>query len=262
MPRLSRPGVVVLVVGDGHGLPRRLPRRLHASTVNATGHRPPATCPRRLPSTLDGPSPTGRRHGLSLFLVSSGCGARLRGTRRPRGSHVCNHGVHDHAAMSPSGRRRWPASRAEHQRRAPTSGIYLGARPGFTSAAQSSLCSPSAPAPSSSHRVAATHSQHSPLPSHPPPHSPPSSSLPSVNTMVYSLSYRRPGRPSAASSAASLSGDHKQKSIHDSIKSGSSGLSHGIPEALSFDRIIAGGVCPVSAFSSLACFCYHMSLHV
>ncbi|CAO2650909.1 Nn.00g092060.m01.CDS01 [Neocucurbitaria sp. VM-36] len=62
--------------------------------------------------------------------------------------------------------------------------------------------------------------------------------------MVYSLSYRRPGHVSPASSAASLSGDNKQKSLHESIKSGSSGMSHGIPEALSFDRIIAGGVCP------------------
>jgi hypothetical protein len=63
--------------------------------------------------------------------------------------------------------------------------------------------------------------------------------------MVYSLAYRRPERISRPSSAASISGETKQKSIHDSIKSGSSGMSHGIPEALSFDRIIAGGVCPV-----------------
>ncbi|KAH4922614.1 hypothetical protein HBI79_177310 [Parastagonospora nodorum] len=62
--------------------------------------------------------------------------------------------------------------------------------------------------------------------------------------MVYSLAYRRPERVARPSSAASISGETKQKSIHDSIKSGSSGMSHGIPEALSFDRIIAGGVCP------------------
>ncbi|KAF1917162.1 hypothetical protein BDU57DRAFT_517674 [Ampelomyces quisqualis] len=62
--------------------------------------------------------------------------------------------------------------------------------------------------------------------------------------MVYQLNYRRPERVSHPSSAASLSGETKQKSIHDSIHSGSSGMSHGIPEALSFDRIIAGGVCP------------------
>jgi hypothetical protein len=63
--------------------------------------------------------------------------------------------------------------------------------------------------------------------------------------MVYSLAYRRPERVARSSSAASLSGETKQRSIHDSIHSGSSGMSHGIPEALSFDRIIAGGVCPV-----------------
>ncbi|KAH7399128.1 hypothetical protein DE146DRAFT_613381 [Phaeosphaeria sp. MPI-PUGE-AT-0046c] len=62
--------------------------------------------------------------------------------------------------------------------------------------------------------------------------------------MVYPLTYRRPERVSRPSSAASISGETKQKSIHDSIRSGSSGLSHGIPEALSFDRIISGGVCP------------------
>ncbi|KAF2116743.1 hypothetical protein BDV96DRAFT_544293 [Lophiotrema nucula] len=59
--------------------------------------------------------------------------------------------------------------------------------------------------------------------------------------MVYNISYRRPSR---VSSRASLSGAEKQRSINESIISGSSGMSHGIPDALSFDRIIAGGVCP------------------
>lgn len=62
--------------------------------------------------------------------------------------------------------------------------------------------------------------------------------------MVYPITYRRPERASASSSAASLSGETKQRSIDESIRSGSSGMSHGIPDALSFDRIIAGGVCP------------------
>ncbi|KAF1938900.1 hypothetical protein EJ02DRAFT_270355 [Clathrospora elynae] len=63
--------------------------------------------------------------------------------------------------------------------------------------------------------------------------------------MVYSLAYRRPElRNSVASYASTTSGESKRKSIHDSVHSGSSGMSHGIPEALSFDRIIAGGVCP------------------
>ncbi|KAL6703593.1 hypothetical protein ACN47E_009538 [Coniothyrium glycines] len=64
--------------------------------------------------------------------------------------------------------------------------------------------------------------------------------------MVYSLSYRRPGhvaRPGSAA-GASITGETKQRSIQESVHSGSSGMSHGIPEALSFDRIIAGGVCP------------------
>ncbi|KAF3050520.1 hypothetical protein E8E11_008782 [Didymella keratinophila] len=61
--------------------------------------------------------------------------------------------------------------------------------------------------------------------------------------MVYNLTYRRPQRHSTSSSE-SVSGEHKQLSIHESVRSSSSGMSHGIPEALSFDRIIAGGVCP------------------
>jgi hypothetical protein len=66
--------------------------------------------------------------------------------------------------------------------------------------------------------------------------------------MVYSLAYRRPERVSRPSSAASISGETKQKSIQDSVHSGSSGMSHGIPEALSFDKIISGGVCPVRKY--------------
>lgn len=74
--------------------------------------------------------------------------------------------------------------------------------------------------------------------------------------MVYPLTYRRPERVLPASSAASVSGEHKQQSIHESVHSGSSGMSHGIPEALSFDRIIAGGVCPVSAVPQRQCYFY------
>lgn len=75
--------------------------------------------------------------------------------------------------------------------------------------------------------------------------------------MVYPISYRRPERVSRPSSAASTSGEQKQKSIHDSIRSGSSGMSHGIPDALSFDRIISGGVCPVSC--SACSYSYRIS---
>ncbi len=63
--------------------------------------------------------------------------------------------------------------------------------------------------------------------------------------MVYSLSYRRP--PHVDSTQASVIGDEKAKSIGEStVDSVGTGMSMGIPEALSFDRIIGGGTCPVS----------------
>ena len=66
--------------------------------------------------------------------------------------------------------------------------------------------------------------------------------------MVYSLTYRRP--PHVDSARASVLGDEKTKSIGetsmDTQVSGGSGMSFGIPDALSFDRIITGGTCPVS----------------
>jgi len=66
--------------------------------------------------------------------------------------------------------------------------------------------------------------------------------------MVLSLSYRRPSHVSSSSSR-SFSGDEKQSSIDDSLSCGSGPYAAGIPEALSFDRIIAGGVCPVGLTS-------------
>jgi hypothetical protein len=64
--------------------------------------------------------------------------------------------------------------------------------------------------------------------------------------MVYPISYRRPAHVSRTSSArGSLSGNDKQKSIDESVRSGSSGMS------LSFDRIISGGTCPVSPAPAL-----------
>lgn len=68
--------------------------------------------------------------------------------------------------------------------------------------------------------------------------------------MVYSLSYRRPERVPRPGTASTNSSEHQRRSIHESVKSGNSGMSNGIPEALSFDTIIAGGACPVSAHSS------------
>lgn len=67
--------------------------------------------------------------------------------------------------------------------------------------------------------------------------------------MVYSLKYRRPSHASRTSVKDSLSGEAKQASINESVQSDRSAMSNGIPEALSFDRIIAGGVCPVSVNS-------------
>lgn len=63
--------------------------------------------------------------------------------------------------------------------------------------------------------------------------------------MVYSLSYRRPGRATLPDDASTVSNETKRETIRGSVKSGSSGVSNGIPEALSFDNIIAGGTCPV-----------------
>jgi hypothetical protein len=60
--------------------------------------------------------------------------------------------------------------------------------------------------------------------------------------MVYSITYRRPAHVS--SSGASV---HSEKSaVAESVTSRSS-CSYGIPDALSFDKIIDGGTCPVSS---------------
>lgn len=63
-------------------------------------------------------------------------------------------------------------------------------------------------------------------------------------SMVYSITYRRPSHVDSAS--RSLNGDEKVMSIDESVRSGSTTLPGGIPDALAFDRIIAGGTCPVS----------------
>ncbi|KAI9674597.1 MAG: hypothetical protein M1829_003679 [Trizodia sp. TS-e1964] len=59
--------------------------------------------------------------------------------------------------------------------------------------------------------------------------------------MVYNISYRRPAH--VESSASSISHEQMAQSIAESVHSNGSSLS-GIPDALSFDRIIAGGTCP------------------
>ena len=63
--------------------------------------------------------------------------------------------------------------------------------------------------------------------------------------MVYSMTYRRPGYVDSSSSSVNSEKGGKT----DSISSGSS-CPYGIPDALSFDRIISGGTCPVRAFKS------------
>ena len=73
--------------------------------------------------------------------------------------------------------------------------------------------------------------------------------------MVYSLGYRRP--PHVDSARLSVMGQEKPKSVGESTidsraESTSSGVTMGIPDALSFDRIIAGGTCPVSLFYMLS----------
>ncbi len=59
--------------------------------------------------------------------------------------------------------------------------------------------------------------------------------------MVYSLTYRRPAHVS--SSASSI---HSEKSANAESITSRSSCTYGIPDALSFDRIIEGGTCPVS----------------
>ena len=62
--------------------------------------------------------------------------------------------------------------------------------------------------------------------------------------MVYSLTYRRP--PHVDSSRSSLNGSEKTRSLGGSTIDSDGAVSFGIPDALSFDRIISGGTCPVS----------------
>lgn len=65
--------------------------------------------------------------------------------------------------------------------------------------------------------------------------------------MVYSLTYRRP--PHVDSARSSVLGNERAKSIGETsidsqVSGGSGGMAFGIPDALSFDRIITGGTCP------------------
>lgn len=67
--------------------------------------------------------------------------------------------------------------------------------------------------------------------------------------MVYSITYRRP--PHVDSARSSIFDEEKRQSIGGStVNSEGSSVSFGIPDALSFDRIITGGTCPVSETST------------
>ncbi|KAK8240455.1 hypothetical protein HDK90DRAFT_184558 [Phyllosticta capitalensis] len=61
--------------------------------------------------------------------------------------------------------------------------------------------------------------------------------------MVYSLAYRRPASSKASTISVHSDGSGK-KSYGAESTSGGSQMSHGIPDALSFERIISGGTCP------------------
>lgn len=63
--------------------------------------------------------------------------------------------------------------------------------------------------------------------------------------MVYSLTYRRP--PHVESRRESLASEQTGQSVGGSTlaESQDTAVNFGIPEALSFDRIIDGGTCPV-----------------
>lgn len=69
--------------------------------------------------------------------------------------------------------------------------------------------------------------------------------------MVLSLNYRRPGYVDSSRTSVNTEkteGSHGGESI-----SSSSSCPYGIPEALSFEKIISGGTCPV-------CSSYHPSI--
>lgn len=58
------------------------------------------------------------------------------------------------------------------------------------------------------------------------------------------LTYTRPKHVEPMGFSDESSGTSEDQSA-DSVKSGQSGSSAGIPDSLTFDRIISGGTCPV-----------------
>lgn len=60
------------------------------------------------------------------------------------------------------------------------------------------------------------------------------------------LTYRRPQLVDKEKFRKSVSSDNSSENGHASFDSEESGASAGVPEALTFDKIITGGTCPVS----------------
>ena len=67
--------------------------------------------------------------------------------------------------------------------------------------------------------------------------------------MVYSLAYRRP--PHVEIDCLSYASEGKPGSSSEAHSFSHSSSSSGIPDALSFDRVISGGTCPVSYLAFL-----------
>lgn len=70
---------------------------------------------------------------------------------------------------------------------------------------------------------------------------------------LLSLQYRRPKK--VDSEAYRQRREALEEAAEGSVKSGVSGASSGIPDALSFDRIINGGTCPVRLPNSSSQIC-------
>ncbi|KAI9744514.1 MAG: hypothetical protein M1818_002043 [Claussenomyces sp. TS43310] len=62
--------------------------------------------------------------------------------------------------------------------------------------------------------------------------------------MLYSLTYRRPAYVEGLSGTPTSSTNEELDCRRNSLRSGSSNVCAGIPDALSFDRIVEGGTCP------------------
>lgn len=71
---------------------------------------------------------------------------------------------------------------------------------------------------------------------------------------LLSLNYRRPQLVGKNEFRQSMSSDPFSEKEDASLRSGQSGASVGVPDALTFDKIISGGACPVSLQSEVLDF--------